>query len=90
MTAVATKRTKDGGKGPRTFGEAEQLKRPLYVPEGAGLLGVTVPRMYQLIRENIVPAIHLGRSVRLDVGMLRQFCETGGKKFKGGWRRREG
>jgi len=59
----------------------------LKVPEVAELLQVSEWRAYQLVREGILPAVHLGRQVRIPADKLREFVESGGKRLDGGWRR---
>ncbi len=52
----------------------------------ADILGVTVPRVYELARQNIIPAVRLGRQVRVDAHRLEDFLQSGGKALEGGWR----
>ena len=59
----------------------------LTVPEVAGQLRVSVPRAYQLVREGVVPAVRLGRQVRIDQEVLRAWIAQGGQGLPGGWRR---
>jgi len=53
----------------------------------AEVLDCTVQSAYRLIREGIVPAVKLGRAVRVDEDMIREFVRNGGKAFAGGWRK---
>lgn len=59
----------------------------LRVTEVADMLQVSTTRVYQLVREGILPAVHLGRQVRIPADKLREFAESGGKRLDGGWRR---
>ncbi len=40
----------------------------LTIPEVAAILNVSVPRVYELIRLRLLPAVHLGRQVRVKTG----------------------
>lgn len=62
----------------------EQL---LTMAEAALRLQVTVVRAYQLVREGILPAVRLGRQIRVDPRRLDDFVRKGGAAFPGGWRR---
>lgn len=44
-------------------------------------------RVYTLLREGILPGVHLGRQVRVDKQALDEFIRNGGKALPGGWRR---
>ena len=59
-------------KGSRSM----KLMRVEYVADR--VLGVTRARLYQLIRDGIVPAVRLGRSIRIEENALRQFIARGG------------
>ena len=53
-------------------------------------LDVSVPRAYALVREGILPSVHLGRQIRVSDEALRKFVASGGKALDGGWRREPG
>jgi len=53
----------------------------------AEILGTTRPRVYQLIRDGLLPAVRLGRQVRVSESALRLWIERGGSTLPGGWRR---
>lgn len=55
--------------------------------EVAQRLGVPATRVHQLVREGLLPAVHLGRQVRIDSDKLDEWIESGGRTFAGGWRR---
>ena len=58
----------------------------LTVSEASNLLGLRKSRVYTLIREGILPAIHLGRQIRIDKSALNEWIRAGGKSLPGGWR----
>ena len=60
------------------------------VPEAAAELGITVPRCYTLIREGILPAVYLGRVVRVSDVELEEWVVTGGRRFSGLWKKAAG
>lgn len=62
-------------------------RRLLRVCETAIILGEKESRIYDLIRQGILPACHLGRQVRIDSKALEGFIENGGKALPGGWKR---
>ena len=52
--------------------------------------GIPPVRLYDLIRQGIIPAgvaVRLGRQVRVNVERWREFVEAGGQALPGGWRR---
>ena len=53
----------------------------------AKVLDVSEARAYELMREEIVPAVRLGRQVRVSEDDLKRFIADGGKALPGGWRR---
>ena len=57
----------------------------LTVAEAAKILGVPRPRMYELLRLNLVPGrVQLGRQIRINPSILRIFLESGGRGLNGG------
>jgi excisionase family DNA binding protein len=57
----------------------------LTVAEVASILGVPRPRMYILLRSNIVPGrVQVGRQIRVNPAVFRTFLEGGGKGLDGG------
>lgn len=52
--------------------------RLLTAAEAAQRLGVSRWRLYELAREEIVPVVRLGRSIRVDPGALERLIENGG------------
>lgn len=58
--------------------------------EVAEILKVSVQRVYELVRTNVLPpgvAIRLGRQVRIDAEELGEWLRGGGQALPGGWRR---
>ena len=52
--------------------------------------GIPPVRLYDLMRQGIIPAgvvVRLGRQVRVNVQKWREFVEAGGAALPGGWRR---
>jgi excisionase family DNA binding protein len=58
----------------------------LTIPEAAKVLRVSKPRLYDLIRQGLVPAARLGRHLRLEENRLREFLDAGGRGLEGGWK----
>ena len=54
------------------------MSRLLKVPEVAERLGVSRHRVYELIRKRKLPAVYLGRSVRVDAEVLEEWIRRGG------------
>lgn len=61
--------------------------RLLRVEEVAEALGVTKSRVYDLVRAGLLPAVRLGRQIRIDEEALRDWVRKGGQAWPGGWRR---
>ena len=53
----------------------------------AEVLEVSQARAYGLMRDGILPVVHLGRQVRVDEDALREFIAGGGCPLAAGWRR---
>ena len=61
--------------------------RLLKAPALANILGCSEARAYELMRQEIVPTVRIGRQVRVCEDALREFIENGGRALPGGWRR---
>ncbi|MNY59125.1 Helix-turn-helix domain protein [compost metagenome] len=61
--------------------------RLLTAHQVAQVLGTTTARVYELIRTKLLPAVHLGRQVKVDEDVLEQWIHQGGKKLPSGWRK---
>lgn len=59
----------------------------LTVTQAARTLGVSRARLYELIRQKIVPSVALGRQRRVSPASLQAFIDNGGKALSGGWKR---
>jgi len=66
---------------------AERLRQVWRVPEVARILDVSESRVYELIRQGILPSVRLGRQIRVDKEALDEFIKAGGQALPGGWRR---
>ena len=55
--------------------------------EVASVLRVPRTRVYDLIRQKLLPACRMGRQVRVEEETLRQWIADGGTALPGGWRR---
>jgi len=54
--------------------------------EVADILNVTLPRAYELVRSNLLPAVKLGRQVRVNAERLQEWINEGGAALPGGWK----
>ena len=52
--------------------------RLLTAKETAMLLQVSLPRVYELARLNLIPAVRLGRQIRFNEEALREWAAQGG------------
>ena len=52
----------------------------------AGILDISTARVYELIRMGILPAVKLGRQVRVEEQTLEAWITEGGQGLPGGWR----
>jgi excisionase family DNA binding protein len=59
----------------------------LTVVEVGEALQVSPARVYELIRTGAMPAVWIGRQVRISPGALAQWIDCGGQPLPGGWRR---
>jgi excisionase family DNA binding protein len=48
----------------------------LTIPEVAARLSINRARAYELVRRGVLPAVHLGRQVRVDARALEEFSVT--------------
>lgn len=58
----------------------------LKVEQVAALLNVPRARAYELIRQGLLPAVRLGKQVRVHPAQLEGFIANGGQPLPGGWR----
>ena len=50
-------------------------------------LGISLARVYDLARQELLPSVRMGRSIRFDLDQLDEFIAHGGACWPGGWRR---
>jgi excisionase family DNA binding protein len=63
------------------------IGRLLSVAQVAPMLGLTEARVYELVRLRMLPAVRIGRQVRIDEQALQAWIAQGGQALPGGWRR---
>lgn len=61
--------------------------RLLTVSEVARVLGVRDNRVYDLAKSGTLPAVRIGRQLRIDEDSLLAWIKNGGAALPGGWRR---
>ena len=61
----------------------------LTVNEAAEILNARKVQIYAWITEGILPAVRIGRRIRISPQELRNFINSGGKSYDGpgGWRK---
>jgi len=59
----------------------------LRVETVAKILDTSVARVYEMIRLRLLPAVKLGRQVRVAQEALDEWVRSGGQALPGGWRR---
>jgi excisionase family DNA binding protein len=55
----------------------------------AEILDTSTARVYELIRLGILPAVKLGRQVRVAEDVLQAWIAAGGQDLPGGWKWRD-
>lgn len=63
------------------------MERLLTVKETAVILNARIMQVYAWISEGILPAVRIGRKIRISPEVLHKFVEEGGKSYKGGWKK---
>lgn len=56
------------------------LPKLLTIAEVAPVLGVNVPRAYELARQGVIPVVRVGRQVRVNEAKLIEWIELGGQR----------
>jgi excisionase family DNA binding protein len=56
-------------------------KQLLRVEKVAEILDVKVWRVYDLVRMNLLPAVHMGKHIRIDPDVLEQWINNGGSRL---------
>jgi excisionase family DNA binding protein len=59
----------------------------LTASELATRLRISPARLYELVRQGLVPVVRIGRQVRFDPAAVEAWIAGGGRSFPGGWRR---
>ena len=62
-------------------------ERLLTIAQVADVLGIRYQRAADLVRRSLIPAVWIGRQVRVSPNALKAFIEGGGYQLEGGWRR---
>lgn len=50
-------------------------------------LGVTRQRVYDMVRQGLVPSVRLGRSLRFSTSAIGDWIDRGGQGWAEGWRK---
>lgn len=53
----------------------------------ADIVQLSRHRVYEAIRLGLLPAVHIGRQVRIEERAFLDWIQQGGQSFEGGWRR---
>lgn len=64
------------------------MRQLLTLKQVAEALNIGYFRASELTRRGILPAVRIGRQVRVRPDVLEQFIESGGRPLAGGWRRK--
>lgn len=56
--------------------------RLLTAKETAEILRVTLPRVYELAREGLIPNVRMGRQIRFDEAKLVEWAKQGGSALQ--------
>jgi excisionase family DNA binding protein len=67
--------------------DEENSLRLLTVGETAKILKVKDQRVYELARLRLLPAVRLGRQLRIDEQRLREWIANGGSALAAGWKK---
>lgn len=54
----------------------------LTAKETAEILKVTLPRVYELAREGLIPSVRMGRQIRFHEEKLMEWIEQGGSSLQ--------
>ncbi|MTV61782.1 helix-turn-helix domain-containing protein, partial [Streptococcus pneumoniae] len=67
-------------------GPAATALRFFTVPEIADLLQMKRERVYEAVRLGLVPAVHIGRQIRIEEKAFVEWVRDGGQTHAAGWR----
>ena len=59
------------------------MPRLLTVRDVAAQCGLSTARVYELVRQKRLPAVHFGRQIRVSQTTLREFISHGGASLSG-------
>ena len=65
------------------------MRRLITLREAAEILTISYARAAEIVRIGLLPAVYVGRQVRIDPHQLEQFVAQGGRRLEGGWRRNQ-
>lgn len=63
------------------------MTRLISVSEVAQRLSIPKTSAYDLIRQNLLPCVYVGRSIRVDAEVLEAWIAKGGSRWEGGWKK---
>lgn len=63
-------------------------KTLITVQEAATRLNLDANSVYRLSREQILPCVRIGRTIRFDPDVLEEWIRSGGKSWSNGWKKR--
>ena len=63
-------------------------RKLLKISEASNIINCSRSRTAALVRMGILPAVRLGRQIRIDPNKSQAFIEQGGQPLPGGWKRR--
>ncbi|MDQ3556750.1 MAG: helix-turn-helix domain-containing protein [Gemmatimonadota bacterium] len=67
--------------------DVSQREKLLRVSAVAELLDISDQRAYELVRTGMLPAIRVGRQIRVAPAALEEWIGSGGSVLPGGWRK---
>ena len=71
---------------PSVKGQVLTGLRFFTVPEIADLLQMKRERVYEAVRLGLVPAVHIGRQIRIEQKAFVEWVRDGGQTCAAGWR----
>ncbi|GMU52604.1 MAG: hypothetical protein AMXMBFR33_17500 [Candidatus Xenobia bacterium] len=66
--------------------ETHTTLRFFTVDQVADMVQLTRARVYDAIRQKLLPAVHIGRQVRIEEQGFREWVRQGGSALDAGWR----
>ena len=68
-------------------GRSVTLPRLSTAAQVAEVLGVKEHRVYDLVRQDLIPHVKMGRQVRFNATTIERWLAEGGTSLSGGWRK---